>query len=162
MRRKAISDMVLGDRHHQWGASQWLLPARGARLAAALILAGVLAGCAATPGAVRPPVSEDLLRPVQTGYASWYGKPHQGRRTASGEPYDMSQLTAAHPTLPMGTRLVVTNLKNGRSVAVRVNDRGPTVAGRIVDLSYAAARELGAIGDGVVPVRIRVVSMSSR
>ncbi len=128
------------------------------RLAPALILAGMLAGCAAIPEAVRPPVSEDLLRPVQTGYASWYGRLHQGRRTASGETYDMNRFTAAHPALPMGTRLVVTNLKNGRSVTVRVNDRGPTVSGRIVDLSYAAARDLRAIGDGVVPVRIQVVS----
>jgi rare lipoprotein A len=136
------------------------------RLAAALILAGVLAGCATSGGRVgghvRPPVSEDLLGSVQTGYASWYGKAHQGRRTTSGEVYDMYKLTAAHPALPMGTRLLVTNLKNGRSVTVRVNDRGPIVDGRILDLSFAAARELGAIGDGVVPVRIRVVSMSSR
>ena len=73
----------------------------------------------------------------------------------------MNKLTAAHPTLPMGTRLLVTNLNNGRSVTVRVNDRGPTVEGRILDLSYAAARELGAIGDGVVPVRIQVISTSS-
>ena len=70
----------------------------------------------------------------------------------------MHELTAAHPALPMGTRLLVTNLKNGRSAAVRVNDRGPVVDGRIVDLSYAAARRIGAIGDGVVPVRLRVVS----
>jgi len=73
----------------------------------------------------------------------------------------MNKLTAAHPTLPMGTHLLVTNLNNGRSVTVRVNDRGPTVEGRILDLSYAAARELGAIGDGVVPVRIQVISTSS-
>jgi len=70
----------------------------------------------------------------------------------------MNKLTAAHPSLPMGTRLLVTNLKNGRSVTVRVNDRGPAVDGRIVDLSFAAARELSAVGDGVVPVRIQVVS----
>ncbi len=131
------------------------------RLAAALILAVVLAGCATTPGPVRPPVSQDLLRPVQTGYASWYGRLHQGRVTTSGEPYDMNRFTAAHPALPMGTRLLVTNVKNGRSVTVRVNDRGPTVDGRILDLSYAAARELGAVGDGVVPVRIQVVSTPS-
>jgi rare lipoprotein A len=71
--------------------------------------------------------------------------------------YDMNRLTAAHPALPMGTRLLVTNLKNGRTVVVRVNDRGPSVGDRILDLSYAAARELGAVGDGVVPVRIRVL-----
>lgn len=131
------------------------------RLAAALILIGVMAGCGATPRAIRPPVSEDLLRPQQTGYASWYGKAHQGRRTTSGETYDMNKFTAAHPALPMGTRLLVTNLKNGRSVTVRVNDRGPFIDGRIVDLSYAAAREVDAIGEGVVPVRLRVVSTPS-
>jgi rare lipoprotein A (peptidoglycan hydrolase) len=103
-----------------------------------------------------------LLRAVGTGYASWYGRAHQGRLTASGEVYDMRQLTAAHPTLPMGTRLRVTNLRNGRSVAVRVNDRGPTVDGRIIDLSYAAAQQLHAVGDGVVPVRLDVVSRSTQ
>ena len=69
----------------------------------------------------------------------------------------MNALTAAHPSLPLGTRVLVTNLKNGRTVTVRVNDRGPVVDGRIIDLSYAAAQELGAVGDGVVPVRIRVL-----
>jgi peptidoglycan lytic transglycosylase len=132
------------------------------RLAAALILAGVLAGCATSRGAVPPLVSEDLLRPVQRGYASWYGKPHHGRRTASGEIYDMNQLTAAHPALPMGTLLLVTNINTGRAVTVRVNDRGPFVDGRILDLSYAAARQLGAVGDGVVPVRVRVLQEPSR
>ena len=73
----------------------------------------------------------------------------------------MNKLTAAHPTLPMGTNLLVTNLNNGRAVKGRVNDRGPSVEGRVVDLSYAAAREIGAIGDGVVPVRIEVISTSS-
>jgi len=128
------------------------------RLVTALILAALLAGCATSRGTIGPsPRAEDLRRPVQTGYASWYGKPHHGRRTASGEIYDMNQLTAAHPSLAMGTRVLVTNLRNGRSVELRVNDRGPTVRGRILDLSYAAARELGAVGNGVVPVRVRVV-----
>ena len=74
----------------------------------------------------------------------------------------MNQLTAAHPALPMGTRLLVTNVRNGRAVTVRVNDRGPFVDGRILDLSYAAARQLGAVGDGVVPVRVRVLQEPSR
>ena len=73
----------------------------------------------------------------------------------------MNKFTAAHPTLPMGTRLFVTNLDNGRSVTVRVNDRGPTIKGRILDLSRAAARELGAIGEGVVHVRLQVISTPS-
>ena len=121
----------------------------------------LLAGCAipratpppvATPPAVTPPVIE------REGKASWYGHPHHGRRTASGEIYDMHALTAAHPTLPMGTRVLVTNLKNGRTVEVRVNDRGPVVPGRMIDLSYAAARALDAVADGVFPVRLRVLA----
>jgi rare lipoprotein A len=96
-------------------------------------------------------------RAVQVGYASWYGAAHQSRRTASGRNFDMRALTAAHRTLPLGTRLLVVNLRNGRSTEVCVNDRGPYVRGRIVDLSYAAARQVGAISDGVVPVRIHVV-----
>jgi rare lipoprotein A len=100
--------------------------------------------------------------PVLRGYASWYGEPHHGRRTASGEIFDMHELTAAHPSLPMGTRLLVTNLRTGRSVEVRVNDRGPVVDGRILDLSYAAARRLGAVDDGVVPVSIRVLDRPDR
>jgi rare lipoprotein A len=97
-------------------------------------------------------------RPVtQTGQASWYGRAHQGQLTASGERFDMNALTAAHPTLPFGTRLRVVNLENDRQVEVRINDRGPVVPGRIIDLSYAAARALGAIGTGIVPVRLTVL-----
>jgi rare lipoprotein A len=114
------------------------------------------------PSPVPPAAPGDASTFTQTGYASWYGKAHQGKKTSSGEPYDMNQLTAAHPTLPMGTRLLVTNLKNGRTVSVRVNDRGPVVDGRILDLSYAAARELDAVGDGVVRVRISVIGAQSR
>ncbi len=127
---------------------------------AAVALIAALAGCA-TPRVTMPP-SQAKLGAVQTGEASWYGKPHHGHLTASGEIYDMYRFTAAHPTLPLGTRVVVTNLTNGRSVEVRVNDRGPFVAGRIVDLSYAAAQKLDAISDGVIPVRVRVLSMPLR
>lgn len=90
--------------------------------------------------------------------ASWYGTFHHGRPTASGERYNMWDLTAAHPTLPFGTRLLVTNVRNGRTVTVRVNDRGPHVPGRGIDLSYAAARALRAVGAGVVPVRLAPLS----
>src|SRR5262249_56885667 len=129
--------------------------------AGAVVVGGGLAGCAASarpvpspsPPPVPPPVSEDRRAPAQTGYASWYGQAHQGRRTSSGEAYDMNKLTAAHPTLPMGTRLLVTNLDNARSVTVRVNDRGPTVRVRIVDLSRDAARERGASVVGADPFR---------
>jgi rare lipoprotein A len=101
------------------------------------------------------PREEVAAGAIQHGAASWYGKEFHGHRTASGEIYDMNQLTAAHPALPLGSRVLVTNLNNGRSVQVRVNDRGPVVAGRILDLSYAAARRLRAISDGEIPVLAR-------
>ena len=122
---------------------------------AILVLAS--AGCATTRMAAAP--SARFVGAEQTGTASWYGRFHHGRRTASGEVYDMYRLTAAHPSLPLGSRVLVTNLRNGRSVEVRVNDRGPVVDGRIIDLSYGAARELGAIAPGLIPVRIRVVAL---
>ena len=93
----------------------------------------------------------------ETGQASWYGGSHHGKRTASGETYDMNGLTAAHRTLPFGTWVSVTNLDNGRSVEVRINDRGPFVRGRVIDLSYAAAQRLGAVGPGVIHVRVKAV-----
>jgi len=87
---------------------------------------------------------------LEVGMASWYGLRFQGRETAGGEIYDMNTMTCAHPTLPMGTWLRVTNLKNRRTAFVRVNDRGPVVDGRIVDLSYAAAQAIGLSGVGRV------------
>jgi rare lipoprotein A len=87
---------------------------------------------------------------LQVGVASWYGSHFQGHKTAAGERYDMNLMTCAHPTLPMGTWLRVTNLRNRRTAFVRVNDRGPVLDGRIVDLSYAAARSLGLAGLGKV------------
>ncbi|HKA88589.1 MAG TPA: septal ring lytic transglycosylase RlpA family protein [Haliangiales bacterium] len=93
----------------------------------------------------------------ERGLATWYGERHHGRPTASGERFDMYALTAAHKTLPMNARVRVVNLKNGRSVVVRINDRGPYSRGRIIDVSKAAARELGMIDDGVVPVTVEVL-----
>jgi rare lipoprotein A len=109
------------------------------------------------PPSPRPPAPrpDDV---DQTGQASWYGRQHHGKRTASGETYDMNKLTAAHRTLPLGTRVLVTNVDNGRTVEVRINDRGPFVGNRVLDLSYAAARRLGAVGDGVIPVTVKVLS----
>jgi rare lipoprotein A len=132
--------------------------ARGRR--AWCILSAVVAlgaeGCATAPPATQ--AAAPRSRPtVQTGPASWYGEAHHGRLTASGERFDMHALTAAHPTLPFGTRLRVMNLHNDRAVEVRVNDRGPAVPGRIIDLSYAAARALGAVEAGIVPVRLTVL-----
>jgi rare lipoprotein A len=97
-------------------------------------------------------------RPYQVGTASWYGSYFDGKETASGEPFDMYDLTAAHPSLPLGTMVKVTNLRNGRTVVVRVNDRGPVVEGRIIDLSYQAARELHLEHQGIQTVRLDIVS----
>lgn len=91
------------------------------------------------------------------GVASWYGRPYHGRRTASGQIFNMHAFTAAHPTLPFGTRVRVTNLANGRSVVVTINDRGPFVKGRIIDVSRRAARQLGFQHRGTAQVRVRVV-----
>jgi len=96
-------------------------------------------------------------RPYQTGKASWYGKRFHGRITASGETYDMFQFTAAHRHLPLGTLVKVTNLRNGDSVVVRVNDRGPVPRGRIIDLSYGAATILGLRAYGVQKVRLDIL-----
>jgi rare lipoprotein A len=103
-------------------------------------------------------VPDRELRPFkQRGVGSWYGRKFHGQKTASGEPYDMYAMTAAHPTLPIPSYVRVTNPANGRSVVVRVNDRGPYVRGRVADLSHAAARELGFVGDGVVRARIELL-----
>ncbi len=93
----------------------------------------------------------------QQGIASWYGPGFHGNPTTSGEIYDQNDLTAAHRTLPLGTRVAVTNLINGRTVEVRINDRGPFVGDRLIDLSYAAARQLEMIGPGTAPVRLEVL-----
>jgi rare lipoprotein A len=90
----------------------------------------------------------------QVGTASWYGEQFQGKQTASGEPFDMRDFTAAHPSLPLGSFVKVTNLTNGRAVVVRINDRGPVVDGRIIDVSYNAARALGFKERGLQRVRL--------
>lgn len=94
---------------------------------------------------------------VEEGMASWYGRAHHGRRTASGQAFNMHRLTAAHRTLPFGTRIRVTNMRNGRSVVLIVNDRGPFVRGRFLDVSYRAARELHFVRAGLAPVRIEIM-----
>ena len=96
-------------------------------------------------------------QPYQIGTASWYGDDFDGKPTASGEPYDMYDMTAAHLTLPLGSYVRVTNLRNGKAVVVRVNDRGPIVAGRIIDLSYGAATALGYDKRGLQRVRLDLV-----
>lgn len=95
---------------------------------------------------------------VETGMASWYGAKHQGRRTASGEIFNQEKFTAAHRSFPWGSIVTVTNLANGKSVDVRINDRGPFGKGRIIDVSRAAARVLGMVSSGVTLVRVELLS----
>ncbi|MGO8914278.1 MAG: septal ring lytic transglycosylase RlpA family protein [Stellaceae bacterium] len=94
----------------------------------------------------------------QVGIASWYGNQHQGRLTASGERFDERKLTAAHRTLPLDTKVKVTNLENGKSIEVKVNDRGPYIPGRVLDLSTQAAKMLGMEKEGLALVRIEIVA----
>jgi len=101
-----------------------------------------------------------LSKPYQVGTASWYGEYFEGKPTASGEPYNMYDLTAAHMTLPLGTLVRVTNLRNRRAVVVRINDRGPVVPGRIIDVSYSAAKVLKFEAQGLQRVRLDVISSS--
>ncbi|HWY24705.1 MAG TPA: septal ring lytic transglycosylase RlpA family protein [Nevskia sp.] len=96
----------------------------------------------------------------ERGYASWYGKKFQGKRTSSGEPYDMFKMTAAHKTLPIPCYAKVTSIENGRSVIVRINDRGPFHEGRIIDLSYTAAVKLGSLGKGSIAVEVEAIDPS--
>jgi peptidoglycan lytic transglycosylase len=103
------------------------------------------------------PFGAALSAPAQEGLVSWYGAAFHNRPTASGERFDAGGLTMAHPTLPFGTRVRVTNLRNGRSVIVRVNDRGPHIGPRIADLSHAAAAQLGMVRRGVVRARLVVL-----
>ncbi len=99
----------------------------------------------------------ELTQFTERGIASWYGRPFHGRKTAIGERYDMHSMSAAHPTLPLPSYVKVTNLKNGTSVIVRVNDRGPFAHGRIIDLSHAAARHLGMVKGGLAAVEINLI-----
>jgi rare lipoprotein A len=94
---------------------------------------------------------------VEYGFASYYGAEFHGKKTASGEIFDQWKLTCAHRSLPFGTRIKVTNLTNNKSVVVLVNDRGPWVSGRVIDLSYAAAKRLDMLGKGIVRVKIEVM-----
>lgn len=138
-------------------------------LAVVLSIASLSAGAASGRGSseaakvTNPPVSATRghkiykkSQPYQVGTASWYGEYFEGKQTASGEPYDMYDFTAAHPTLPLGTFVKVTNLRNGRAVVLRINDRGPVVEGRIIDVSYNAARALGFKERGLQKVRLDI------
>ena len=120
-----------------------------------------LGGCAAPSAQVpidavdwSPPGGSSGAQVLDQGLASWYGERFHGKRTASGEPFNMQELTAAHRTLPFGTRVRVRNLDNGREVVVRINDRGPFNGRRVIDLSRAAATALGMVKSGVVKVQV--------
>ncbi len=115
------------------------------------------AACSIPPANVTVPIAPGT-HPTQTGIASWYGPGFYGKPTASGAIYDQNDLTAAHQTLPLGTRVLVTNLQNASTVEVTINDRGPFAKGRILDLSYAAGRALGMITPGTIPVRLDVIT----
>jgi rare lipoprotein A (peptidoglycan hydrolase) len=137
---------------------------REPRYAVSALLVFVVAavGCATTappPSTIRevPTGPRAGVVGVQEGKASWYGREQHGHLTANGEHFDMYALTAAHRTLHMNTHVRVTNLHNGKSVVVRINDRGPYSHGRIIDLSYAAAKQLGMIDSGVALVRVEVL-----
>lgn len=143
--------------------------------AALLITAAFLASCAgrevlpvatvpatpsAEPSASLPVTAADLASPEvyrETGMASWYGREFHGRKTASGEIFDMNGISAAHRTLPLGTTIRVTNLANFRIITVRVNDRGPFARNMVLDLSYGAAKELGFVAQGTVSVKIETL-----
>src|SRR5246127_1406460 len=143
-------------------------------IAHGLAIAGLIVGLGAAQGpniseATAAPVSSTQTqpevrhqavktKPYQIGTASWYGQIFDGKPTASGEPYDMYDMTAAHLTLPMGSYVRVTNLRNGKAVVVRVNDRGPIVPGRIIDLSYGAAQALEFKQRGLPRVRLDLVN----
>jgi peptidoglycan lytic transglycosylase len=127
-------------------------PGGPGRLAAVVLLLGAVQGCAVL----------DLLSPSrQRGLASWYGPGFYGEATAGGTVYTGGGMTAAHPRFPFGTRVRVTNLENGRRVVVVIDDRGPFVRGRIIDLSEAAALALGMVDAGVVRVRLKVLEWGS-
>ena len=139
-----------------------------------LSTAGLLACAAAQTSNPAPPTAVAAAHPEssgdtscvpsfsQFGLASWYGEAFHLRQTASGEPFDMNDLTAAHRFLPLNTVVRVTNLQNGRSVLVRINDRGPYVRGRTIDLSRYAAKQLGMKSSGLAPVRIDVFDLKRR
>ena len=133
-----------------------LKPALTALLATALWLGGCATRAPSAPDAQGVPDTAqdggDAQAEIERGLASWYGERFHGRRTASGETFDMHALTAAHKTLPFGTKVRVRHATTGQEVLVRINDRGPHVRGRIIDLSRAAAAAIGLVHTGVAPV----------
>ncbi len=132
-----------------WAAMRWVL-------LMFLFAQGVEGPLIANPSTPIKPLK------VWTGVASWYGPRFQGRKTANGEHFDMTALTAAHPTLPFGSLVRVTNPKTGKSEVVRINDRGPFVEGREVDVSYQVASKIGLIEGGLVRLRLELLEVPQR
>jgi rare lipoprotein A len=118
----------------------------------------LLSACAHHNTRAKIPIAPARIGSTETGVASWYGIPYHGRRAASGEIYNMDSLTAAHRKLPFQTWVEVTNLSNGKTVDVRINDRGPFAHGRIIDLSQAAARDIDMLRPGTARVRLKVIA----
>ncbi len=133
-----------------------------ARLALSLILFLLVGACAGGPARIGAAATGGRVGApgvyTETGIASWYGAQYHGRQTANGERFDMNALTAAHKTLPMSTYVRVTNLDNGRSLVLRINDRGPFIRGRIIDVSRRGAEDLGFLQQGLARVRIEAVA----
>jgi rare lipoprotein A len=128
------------------------------RILLVAMVVGTALHCGGKPRIQLPPPLPATIGFIETGVASWYGHPYHGRTTSNGETYDMEEMTAAHLQLPFGTVVRVTNLDSKKSVEVRINDRGPFVKKRIIDLSQAAARQIDMIGSGTAEVRVEVVS----
>lgn len=126
-------------------------------MAAVGLVWGALWGCAGNVEIRHRGLQDRLPEDEAVGLASWYGERHHGRRTASGEPFDMNDMTAAHRTLPFGSVVRVIDRETLKSVIVRVNDRGPGKRARVIDLSRAAAQELGILSRGVAPVIVEVL-----
>jgi len=134
---------------------------RNIRVASALCFLALASGCSVPPSKVSVPLPSEA-RLSQTGIASWYGPGFHGKATANGEIYNQSDLTAAHQTLPLGTRVMVTNLENGNSTQVTINDRGPFAKGRIIDLSSAAGQSIDMIGLGTALVRVDIIDSPTK
>ena len=122
------------------------------------MLLSVFVGCRRKKKIFLPPPKPARVGESEVGVASWYGHPYHGRRTSNGEIYDMNKMTAAHLRLPFNTWVRVTNLRNHRSVEVRITDRGPFIKGRIIDLSRVAAKQISMIGPGTAKVRVKVIA----
>lgn len=151
----------------------FVVPQPSLRIALVLAISVIVCGCGHRTYTTQPPVQappQPVPAPappnqpvgsgqyVQEGIASWYGIPFDGHRTSNGEIYDMHQFTAAHKTLPFGAVVRVTNLHNGKQTEVRINDRGPFVADRVIDLSLSAAQAIDMVGPGTAPVRLEMIS----